>query len=59
MLSSPVIAFRLAFLAAVLMTSAHSFNADAVRTALVNLCDPAKIATAQSAQTGRRVDGKA
>jgi hypothetical protein len=48
MLSSLVIAFRLALLAAVLLTSAHSFNADAVRTALVNLCDPAKIATAQS-----------
>jgi len=48
MLSSPVTAFRLALLAALLLTAAHSSNADAVRAALVNLCDPAKIATLTS-----------
>ena len=48
MLSSPVTALRFALLAAVLLTAAHSSNADAVRTALVNLCDPAKIATLTS-----------
>jgi len=48
MLPSPVTAFRLALLAALLLTTAHSSNADAVRTALVNLCDPAKIATLTS-----------
>ena len=48
MLSSPVTAFRLALLAALLLTTAHSSNADAIRAALVNLCDPGKIATLTS-----------
>jgi len=41
-------ALRFAFAAALLFASAPLAGADAVRTALVNLCDPAKIATLTS-----------
>ena len=41
-------ALRFAFAAALLFASAPLAGADAVRTALINLCDPAKIATLTS-----------
>jgi hypothetical protein len=48
MISSPVTALRSALLAAILLTTAQGTSADVVRTALVSLCDPAKIATLTS-----------
>ena len=48
MISSPVTPIRSALLAAILLTTAQGTSADVVRTALVNLCDPAKIATLTS-----------
>ena len=44
----PVNALRFVFAAALLFASAPLAGADAVRTALINLCDPAKIATLTS-----------
>jgi hypothetical protein len=45
---SPVNTLRLVILAALLLASAPFARADAARTALTNLCDPAKIATLTS-----------